>query len=369
MLQWHDPVTGKRKSKSAETCNPLDAETKRADLEYELNNNLHKETSALSWEKFREVFFEEYVAGTRKDTRRNYEATLDLFERLCKPTRLRSITERTISLFVAGLRKEPGRKDPEAGMQASTIKVRLQFLHTALAWAAGQKMLAEVPKFPTVKVPDKNPQPIPTEAFERLVAAAWDRQLRAYLFCGWLAGLRLAEALELEREPTDKAPYLDLPRNRICLPAEFTKAGKDQWIPLDPVLREMLEALPRHGKKVFRFEDRLGKVLGAGAVSQRVRYLAKRAGVRLTMKSLRQGFGCRHAGKVPAQVLQRLMRHANIKTTMDYYANIDAAVEEAILGTAARNSTRNSEAETTRNEPGGDVVNPSQDETNSLSAS
>jgi integrase len=60
--------------------------------------------------------------------------------------------------------------------------------------------------------------------------------------------------------------------------------------------------------------------------------LAKLANVRLAMHSLRKGFGCRYAGKVPAQVLQRLMRHASIKTTMDFYANIDAAVEAAILG-------------------------------------
>jgi hypothetical protein len=34
------------------------------------------------------------------------------------------------------------------------------------------------------------------------------------------------------------------------------------------------------------------------------------------------------------------MRHANIKTTMEYYANIDAAVEEAVLG-SQRNRLRN----------------------------
>ena len=34
------------------------------------------------------------------------------------------------------------------------------------------------------------------------------------------------------------------------------------------------------------------------------------------------------------------MRHANIKTTLDFYANIDEAVEEAVLG-ARRNATRN----------------------------
>jgi integrase len=80
-------------------------------------------------------------------------------------------------------------------------------------------------------------------------------------------------------------------------------------------------------------------------VSQVVRYLAKRAGVKLTMKALRRGFGCHYAGKVSAHALQKLMRHANIKITMDYYANVDVAVQEAVLG-AKRNSSRNSEAGT-----------------------
>jgi integrase len=78
-------------------------------------------------------------------------------------------------------------------------------------------------------------------------------------------------------------------------------------------------------------------------MSQVVRYLAKRAGVKLTMKALRRGFGCRYAGKVSAHVLQKLMRHASIKTTMDYYANVDVAVEEAVLG-VKRNSLRNNQA-------------------------
>jgi integrase len=75
-------------------------------------------------------------------------------------------------------------------------------------------------------------------------------------------------------------------------------------------------------------------------VSQRVCKLAQQAGVRLSFHTLRKGFGCRYAGRVPAQVLQKLMRHANIKTTMDYYANVDDAVVEAVLG-IQRNSSRN----------------------------
>jgi integrase len=58
------------------------------------------------------------------------------------------------------------------------------------------------------------------------------------------------------------------------------------------------------------------------------------------MKTLRRGFACRYAGKVPAQVLQRLMRHANISTTMAFYANVDDAAMEAVLGQRC-NSSRN----------------------------
>ena len=50
------------------------------------------------------------------------------------------------------------------------------------------------------------------------------------------------------------------------------------------------------------------------------------------MHTLRKGSGSRYAARVPAQILQRLMRHGNVRTTMDYYANVDQAVEEAVLG-------------------------------------
>jgi integrase len=331
-LRWHDPVTGRPRRKSAGTCDPPEAERRRANLEYELNHGLHKEASGMSWGRFRELFEAEYVAGCRPNTRHNFAATLERFEKICQPGRLRSIDERTVSAFAAGLRKEPGRKRGGEGMMPSTIRVRLQYLHAALNWAVRQKLLPAVPSFPAVKVPRKDPQPVPVEAFERMLDKAPDANLRAYLLTGWLAGLRLTEAYQLEWEPTEQAPYLDLSRNRIILPAEYVKADRDQWLPLDPQLRQVLEALPRQGKKVFRFTSRLGTPLGISGVSQRVSALAERAGVRLSMKALRRGFGCRYAGKVSAHVLQRLMRHADIRVTLTYYANIDNAVEEAVLG-------------------------------------
>jgi integrase len=339
VLQWIDPTTGKRKSKSAETADEKEAEDKRADLEYELNHGRYQEASRMTWARFRELFEDEYVSHLRAGTQKVHRTVLDLFEKVCGCPRLSAINERTVSAFASGLRKLPGRSG-DGGMQASTIKARLEFLHTALSWAAEQKLIPGCPKFPKIKVPEKAPQPIPAESFERMLAKAPDSNTEVFLLTGWLAGLRLSEALALEWEETDQAPWVDFARNRIILPAGFVKAAKYQWVPLDPVLRKAMETLPRHGKTVFHFAAKDGHQIAPVTVSRRIVILAQRAGVRLSMHALRKGFGCRFAGKVPAQVLQKLMRHANIAMTMKYYANIDDAVEEAVLG-PQRNSSRN----------------------------
>jgi integrase len=340
MLQWIDPDTGKRKSKSAETDDEDKAEQARADHEYELNHGKYQEASRMTWERFRDLFEEEYLPGVRKGTRKCLTNVLNLFERVCNPKRLSAVNERTVSAFVAGLRKLPIRGG-KVGMEPYTVHVRVRLLHVILNWAAGQKLIPACPKFPTVKVPKRRPQPIPAESFERLLAKAPDLQTQAFLLCGWLAGLRLNEAFCLEKEQTDEAPYISADGRRIVLPAGFVKAAEDQWVPLDPVLRDVLESLSRHGKRVFHFTDaRDGHPVLVDTVGHRVVDLAKKAGVKLSMHSLRKGFGCRYAGKVPAQVLQRLMRHSNIRITMDYYANVDDAVMEAVFG-AERNSPRN----------------------------
>jgi integrase len=283
----------------------------------------------MSWERFRELFEEEHVAFRRPNTRTNYAVTFDWFEKTGGPKSLRSVNERAVSAFAAALGK--------AGMAPATVKVRLALLRHALRWAKGQRLIGEVPDFPAVKVPRKKPQPIPLESFERLLDKA-DPEMRAYLLCGWLAGLRMEEAARLEWEPTEEAPYFDPDRGRIVLPAAMVKAVEDQWVPLDPHLWDALQDLPRQGKRVFPLKTARGRPIDPTGISARVIRLAKRAGVRLTMRTLRRGFGCHYAGKVPAQVLQKLMRHASITTTMTYYANVDDAAMEAVRGAQRVNS-------------------------------
>jgi integrase len=332
-LQWIDPGSGRRRTKTTGTADRKSAEKIRSDWEYELNHGQHRECTRQGWQAFRELFEDEYLPNLRPDTRAVYRTVLDHFERIIGPVDLASITERSVSRFAAGLRQVKGRGPAgREGMQPSTLRVRLQFFQTALRWAAKQKLLAGVPEFPEVKVPRRRPQPVAVELFERLLAAARDPHLRVLVFTGWLAGLRLNEARCLEWEETDEAPWLDLPGEQVVLPACFVKAVEDQTVPVDPVLRTALEALPRTDRRVIPWRGPSGNYLSRPSFSRKVVELAEAAGVRLTMRSLRRGFGCHHAAHVPAQVLQRLMRHGDIAVTMRFYANTDQAAREAILG-------------------------------------
>jgi integrase len=313
--------------------------------EYELNNGLHRSPNRTTWETFREAFEREFVPEKRPSTQSNYRIALDHFESIVGDIkRMDQINARALSRYTAGLREVKTRSGGKG--QTATVKVRLQFLRTALRWAARQGMLAAVPEFPRVKLPGRTPQPVPSEDVNRLLAACGDdQQMRVYLLCAWLAGCRRNEAAELRRSRTEEFPWVDFVGQRIWFPAEFVKGNADQWVPLDRRLAEELRALPeRTDGRFFWFAPQPGQRPGrkksggvglvrAEALGARVSRLARQSGVSLTYKSLRRGFGCRHAATVSAHVLQRLMRHANIETTLRYYANVDDAVMRAILGT------------------------------------
>jgi integrase len=335
MLQWIDPDTGKRKSKSAKTDDPDKAEDARSDLEYELNHGKYQEASRMTWEAFRQLFEEEYLPGVRERTGEKYRTVFDVFEQIMSPKKLAGITPRTLSLFVKGMRE---RKQPngKVGLAAITMHNYLIALKSALTWAVDQNLLPAAPKFPEINVPKKKPQAVDPKDFEKLLEEAPDRLWRTFLQCAWWGGLRLSEVRHLRWERSDTLPWLDLTNNRIVLPAVFAKSAQDQWVPLHPTLRTLLEELPRTHGEVFPFRSiYTGEPLSRNGITSRIIKMANRAGVKLSMHRLRKGFGCRVAkqlGKGNAPVLHALMRHSSMQITMDYYANVDDALQDVIRG-------------------------------------
>jgi integrase len=334
-LQWVDPDTGARKTRSAGTDDPAAAQRAAADLEYQLNHGLYQEASRLDWHRFRELFEAEYLAGLRPRTREKFNCVLDVFEPIVNPAKVRAVNERTLSLFVKGMRERkqppqdeqgrPGPDDDEERPRGPQVGTRL---------GGGPEAATVAPHVPEVKVPKKKPQPIPAESFERLLAKAPDALWRAYLLCGWWAELRLSEARELRWQQSEAWPWIDLERNRIVLPAVFAKSAQDQSVPLHAKLRQALAELPRTGELVFPFRSRRGGGrLSRNGITNRVLLMARQAGVKLSKHKLRKGFGCRVAktlGKGNAPVLRELMRHSSMQITTDYYASVDVVLQDAI---------------------------------------
>ncbi len=301
--------------------------------------DLQQVRQAHTWKAFRTRYEAEYLDAQRPRTREKGCMVLEVFEQECHPKTVREINEQMLSTFAAKLRRRPvvkrAKVTGQVGLAPWTIKNYLGALHTAHVWAATQKLIREVPAFPAIRVPKLRPQPIAEPDWLKLLAQAPTPLWRAFLLCGWYGGLRLSEAYRLAVAAPKSGRGLDLGAERIVLPARFVKAGEDQWIPLHPELRAVLADLPDNGERglpPFR-SRRTGEALTRNGVTNNVIDMARRAGVKLSMHSLRKGLGCRVAaqlGKGNAPVLHRLMRHSSMQITMDFYASVDNVLHDAI---------------------------------------
>jgi integrase len=316
-LEYVDPDTGRRRSKSAKTADPKEAEKARADWEYELNHGLHREPSKMPWETFRQTYEEEKLAGAREATRKKAGYVFDSFEGLAHPRTLGQISERTLSKYTVSLR--------EKGVKPATIQGHLAYLRAALRWAADQKFIPAAPKVAMPKVPKKKIiRKIVAEEFERLLEVAPDDGWRAFLNTAWYTGMRRNEMLDLHWEDGEK-PWVDFRQNRVWIPAAYNKADADQWLPLHPELVAILKPRQQPRGKLFALSA------SPREVSRKFTRLAKTAGLKISLHDLRRSFGSRYAAAVPAPVLKRLMRHADIKTTLGFYVDVDDQLDEAIL--------------------------------------
>jgi integrase len=317
VLCWHDKTTGRRKTKTAGTSDKKAADKKARELEYEINKGIHREPSKTKWEDFIETYTAEKLSGNRPGTRAKAAVVFRSFADHACPKNLGAIDARMLSQYATTLRT--------AGRSPATIHGHLAYLQAALNWAVEQKFIDEMPTVKLPKLPKKSiVRTITTEEFERLVAAAPDERWRAFLWTAWLTGMRRTEMLDLHWQD-DGRPWVDFGQSRIWIPAAYNKADADQWMPMHP---DLVKVLAPHRQARGRLFPLAAHPSGVTTMFAK---LAKKAGVRVTLHDLRRSFGSRYASKVPAPVLQRLMRHANIQTTLAFYTNVENVLDEAIL--------------------------------------
>lgn len=356
-LQWVDPASGKTKTKSSgirdtgRARDRKDADAKARELEQLLRRGVVAVPSHLSWETFRDRYEKEHVPSLAKATAAKVGTICNYVEEMIDPRRLVDVTGERISQLAARLRE---KKKSE-----STIKSYLAQLKAMLRWGVSQKLLVECPPIPTIRRAKKSSgatpmkgRPITGEEFERMLkvvpdvvgeqaAPAWRHYLRGL----WLSGLRLQESLDLYWDREDKIqpilpkPGKGLPVLRIL--AELEKGHADRLLPIAPEFAVFLLETPEAERTgpVFKLPKEKCRSVEARKdwVGRTVSSIGSKAGVVVrtdpadqakkkfaSAHDLRRAFGTRWAERVMPAVLQALMRHESIETTLRYYVGANA---------------------------------------------
>ncbi|MEO2017447.1 MAG: site-specific integrase [Fuerstiella sp.] len=353
--EYIHPLTGKRKRQSLKTKIKREAERLAGKLQRDLEDGRHIATRKTKWAKFRKQYLAEGTAGLAVASVDDIRFTLDKIEAHLNPYTLQEIDALAVSRFRTAISKERGNTDSSGkrGKQAKrTTAKNLRNLKRMLRWAHRHKLIVEVPAIDMPKGISKGKpkgRRITTEELERILNAVakvideYDVDPFKRLILGlWLSGLRIGEALNLQWDDSESAISVDLsgkhPMFRI--PDDADKSKKASLLPIVPEFHEWLMSVgdeDRHGK-VFPLTEEIS----LQRVSKKITAIGRKANVFVTKvkpasaHDFRRSFGFRWADKVKPHILQRLMRHDSIQTTMEYYVVADADdVAEAVWKTVA----------------------------------
>lgn len=323
-LYYTDPLTGKDRTRSTRTINRKEAERAAALWEQELAAK-GPGAGPLSWDAFRNRFEQEHLIHLQKRSRESYANALNRFEQLAgKPTDIKKISTSTVSEFLARL--------VAVSKSKSTVANIMRHFKSSLSWSNKIGLLPVMPKFVMPRMTGQtlmHGRPITNAEFERFLAACkkvqpddfqdWQFMLRGL----WCSGLRIGEAVKLSWDSPPILVDLDSAKfPRIIFYEQ--KSGKQEIWPMPPEFAELLKTVPldqRTGNvfaKQYRPDRTISKI---GEVSK---IKVNAAGKFVSAHDLRRTFGTRWSFKVRPIILQRLMRHANITTTLKYYVDQDA---------------------------------------------
>lgn len=375
-LRYIDPVDGKRREKNSGTTSMRAAQRAAGEWQAELNAGGASSPEFLRWEQFREDFRENYLKHYSDSYATNVDGSLNIVEELMSPDTLARITEKWLARFHSLAKKRD--------VSAYTVRKYFQHLQTALKWAKEQGLIKSVPVFPKqTKQTQRGAKlmkgrPITGEEFERMLASVekslasspssapsaiakkqktapkkrqsrtWSpvrvkaaaESLRQLLQGLWLSGLRLGEALSLTWDQWADGIRVNVDEDQdVCLMIDGGNQKNRQALtyPVVDDFAEFLLAVPEDKREGFVFNAMgvNGKVCRrVDTVSTWIVDIGKEAKVKVDEKDgsekfasahdIRRAFGTRWAKIVPASLLQQLMRHSSIETTMSFYVNITA---------------------------------------------
>ncbi len=204
----------------------------------------------------------------------------------------------------------------DRGMAIKTVNNQLAVLSTLIKYTTGEKSKL---RFKLDGMAGELTA-VATEDVEKLLVASGDERLTAMLLLASEAGLRAAEIRGLHWTDIKSGQItvrrtLDKMTNEPVAP----KHNKSRTVPMSGRLSASLTSLPRRGLWVLAEAD--GSPITYDRMIDTVHAVYAKAEVARPPKALhclRHTFGTVMARKVPLPVLQRLMGHADVQTTLRY---------------------------------------------------
>lgn len=343
-LVWDDPKTGKRRRKTIDARTRNAAYVAAGELRAKLSNPdpVDCETGdPWTWDRFCTRYREKLLA-TSSANQGKWKTVSELvsqeFDRRGIDPYLKHIDREFLESVADRLRTDRGNAE-------STVRSAIATLRSGLNYAAGFGWMPPVPRLVELgrqeqRSAEMRGRPLTTEEFERILAQVrrhkitkhhphdWDALLRAL----WLGGLRISEALSLHRRSAVCHRPVDLfTRRPKILFLSSQKNRRDQRVAITPDFAEFLRKESNRGdgyffspagpRSQYATSKAVGRVLTALAKKARVTTAPDHYA---TAHDLRRSFARRWASRVMPPVLQHLMRHSSIETTLKFYVGSDA---------------------------------------------
>lgn len=259
------------------------------------------------------------IEGYRLKIRR----CLDILEACNRPTDPRKITAADMILLNRSL-----------GISESSRRDYLKRVSDWVKWYTGKDLMEES------DILWNNVKPrrifINTDEFARLMEVADERD-RVILLLGGAMGIRRDEMRNLK--------YTDIRDGRLLIHGKgHGDQGKEDYLMMPPLVTAAIDEWTKvresngmedlsGGCIIVSYQKAGMKQMANSSLSHHVRELGKRAGVRVTVHSLRRLFATSlYRNHVDIVDIKNLMRHCNVRTTIDCYIDPDGERLDNIMG-------------------------------------